>query len=326
MSRESHSTSQPQSPRGGAAWREAAAAAFALAGEGIVVLLAFSADVPLAAVIAVHAAVTLACASILFFRREQGGDLSLAFIVLLLVALAGPAGALAMLAALPFSGNLASGPQVIAAWYERLAHAGRPSPVTETFNRIASGRVHRLDARAPADFLGVIASGTLEERQRALGLIARQFHPDYSPVLDAALRSPEPVVRVQAAAVVARVREDLKAKVAELVRGEDATMAKTALINAGQLQALQGCALVAPVQQAQCRDAVRRLLRQALSRGEDLLGVVRGADRDALSAIETFLIQERRYKDLRVLRRLRGSVAGSLRRVRRRPGLSEVLP
>ncbi|MEQ1716061.1 MAG: hypothetical protein ABL907_08780 [Hyphomicrobium sp.] len=298
--------------------REAAAAAVAVAGEALVVLLAFSADVDLAAVLMLHAGVAGLCAALLLARREPGTDLTLAVIILLLVAVAGPAGAVAALAALPFAGNAATDRDVLDAWYDRLASAGRPSAVALMCDRILSGRVQRLDHATPANYLETIASGSLDQRQRALGLIAREFHPDYAPVLDAALRSPEPVVRVQAAAVVARVRDDLKKRIERLATPRTGLSLTEALALAGDLGALKTCPLVEPAHQARCHAAQKELLEKVFAGGRDMRVAASRADPPARAAIETFLIAGQRFSDLRVLRRVAGVVSGSRRRIRRR--------
>lgn len=296
---------------------EALGAALALAGQGIVVLLAFSADVPLSVVVLVHAGVVALMSYILLSGRRREEDRALAITILLLNAIGGPAGALATLAALPFAGNIASTRDVRRDWYERLARAGRPSHVTQLYERIISGRTQRLDMQPPRDFLKVIAQGTLDERQRALGLVARHFHPDYTPVLDAALRSSEPVVRVQAAAVVARVREDLKAKIEQWRVSSPRTLRQT-LHDASELHALSTCSLLSSQLQARCAENLRALLDDVLARGRDVTRFARAVDKDALDAMERYLIGEGRFKELRVLRRVMRALSGAKRSVRRR--------
>lgn len=305
-----------QRPRAPGA-REVSGAALAVAGQGIVVLLAFSADVPLSAVILVHAGVVALMSYILLSGRRGEEDRALAITILLLNAIGGPAGALATLAALPFAGNVASTRDVRRDWYERLARAGRPSHVTQLYERIISGRTQRLDMQPPRDFLKVIAQGTLDERQRALGLVARHFHPDYTPVLDAALRSGEPVVRVQAAAVVARVREDLKERIEQWLVSSPRTLRQT-LHDAGELHALSTCSLLSPQLRARCTENVRALLDDVLARGRDVTRFAREVDKDALDAMERYLIGEGRFKELRVLHRVTRALSGAKRRVRRR--------
>lgn len=306
-----------QRPRAPGA-REVSGAALAVAGQGIVVFLAFSADVPLSAVALVHAGVVALMSYILLSGRRGEEDRALAITILLLNAIGGPAGALATLAALPFAGNVASTRDVRRDWYERLARAGRPSHVTQLYERIISGRTQRLDMQPPRDFLKVVAHGTLDERQRALGLVARHFHPDYMPVLDAALRSSEPVVRVQAAAVVARVREDLQVKIEQWRLASPRTLRQTQH-DAGELQALSTCSLLSPQLRARCAQNLRALLDDVLARGRDVTRSARNVDKDALDAMERYLIGEGRFKELRVLRRMTRALSGAKRRVRRRP-------
>ncbi len=179
---------------------------------------------------------------------------------------------------------------VLKEWYERLASAGRPAPATQLHDRITSGRVPRLETPAPLNFMYVIERGNLDERQKALGLIARNFHPDYTPVLEAALKSPEPVVRVQAAAVVAHVKANLKTRIKKLTsEGKDAS-GPSALMRIGELQALQVCALVEKREQVLCHDTALGILERSLAAGSDIAFVASQTDAGAAAGIERFLL------------------------------------
>jgi len=294
------------------------ASAIALAGETVVLFLALRAVSSTTLLIA-HAAVVLAVAVFLYRSLKPGDDLALPLLMLLLVACAGPAGALAMAGGLLLARGRAPHGEVLEDWYDRLAAAGKPLRSSEVYERIVSGRMQRLDPASCVNYVKVIESGTLDQRQRALGLIARQFHPDYTPALNAALRSREPVVRVQAAAVVARVREDLKARVKALTEaGESGKSPALSLADIAELQTLQRCDLVDPVLRAQCRTKLQQQLADIPAGGESLYRAARSGDCDMVAALETFLISEKRFKDLRVLRRMFGIVSGSPRRLRRR--------
>lgn len=308
--------------RRGAGPREIAAVVIAAAGEAVVAALSLVAHGALWPALLLHVLVVTACALVLFFRRAPDADLAVAFIATMLIAIAGPAGALPLLASLPFVSLRQHASDAVEAWYERLARAGKPSATTETYERIVSGRVQRLDDAPPADFLDVIRNGGMEERQRALGLIARHFHPDYAPVLEAALRSPEPVVRVQAAAVVARVREDLKVRVARLSSPASRDF-EQALADAGELRSLQDCPLISRPQQIICREAAQRLMHAALKGGPLLTQPISLSGSDARATLEDFLIAERRFKDLRVFRRVSSATSTPLRVMRRRRPAAE---
>ncbi len=305
--------------------RDAAGALLALAGETVVLLLGFSSDVAVPVTLALHAAIVAALGIFLFAGREQGSDVSMAATILLVVMVAGPAGAAVALAALPLYNREGAAPGaapgaasgVLKEWYERLASAGRPEPATELYDRIMSGRVPRLDTPAPLNFSSVIEQGTLDERQKALGLIARHFHPDYTPVLEAALKSPEPVVRVQAAAVVAHVKANLKTRIKRLsCEGKDASGPR-ALMRLGEMQALQGCSLVDRPEQEICRATALGILERSLAAGADIASVAAVSDAGAGAAIERYLLNSARFRDLRVLRRVRSITQHPALRLRR---------
>jgi len=56
-----------------------------------------------------------------------------------------------------------------------------------------------------SSFRDTMATGTIEQKQALLGLIARRFTPAFAPALHQALADPVPAVRVQAAAAVAAI-------------------------------------------------------------------------------------------------------------------------
>ncbi len=300
--------------------RDAFGAVLALAGEAVVLLLSFSSDVALTMTLALHLVVVAALAIFLFSGRERGSDLSMPAVILLVVMVAGPAGAAVALAALPFyerSGATKGATGILKDWYERLASAGRHAPATEIYDRITSGRVPRLEQPAPLNFLNVIECGTLDQRQKALGMIARHFHPEYTTVLEAALKSPEPVVRVQAAAVVAHVKANLKQRIRRLTTEFKEGFGPAALMRISELQSLQGCALVEKREQVLCRDIARGILERTLATGSDIAAVGSQTDERAAAAIERYFLNTSRYKDLRVLRRVRGILKRGAFRLRR---------
>ncbi len=316
---------RPAGEPSGLTVREASAAAFAVAGEAIVVLLAFSGDVPVTVTVIVHAAITLIAAAILFWNRPGSEDRTVAAVLLLVIVVSGPAGAAAALAMLPFAGHAGAGPQVLKAWYARLANADGGDRATVMHDRVTAGRVVRFDDRPPEDFAGVIANGTLAQRQAALGLIARTFHTDFAPALALALRSPEPVVRTQAAAVVARVRSDLKLRLKTLLAtaaghgagGHGAGSHRGGLAAAAELLRLADCGLVDRADSERCRRGADTILAKALATERDVTTEAARGNRETALVIEGFLLTAGRLKDFRVSRRIHDLMAGRRYRVRR---------
>jgi hypothetical protein len=278
-----------------------------LAGEAAVAGLMLRSNISPGTILAVHCAVLSWVWLILFMGRQSGADLTLAALILLLVAAAGPAGALAAAFMLAFSGRSGAGPYVLDRWYRRLASAGGVDPATAMHDRFVAGRVLRHDGPPPALFSDIIENGTLSERQSALGLIARRFHPDYSSALAAALRSPEPVVRVQAAAVVARVRADLKLKVAQLTAPERQTGAPAQaarLETATHLSLLSSCFLVDETERAVCRAQAAKLFELELTSTRTIARAAALAEFETAAALEGYLIGAGRLKEFRIARRV----------------------
>ena len=154
--------------------------------------------------------------------RRRGGTTTMAMLALLTTAAVGPAGAIgtAAIALLTARGQRPSG--LLEAWYERISLSVTVDRDTQICDDVGSGRTLNLDGAKPASFLSVIVDGTIAERQTVLGIIARRFHPDYLPMLKLALRSPEAVIRVQAAAVAAHVRPNVSAAFRTAVAGLEA--------------------------------------------------------------------------------------------------------
>ncbi|MEQ1653718.1 MAG: hypothetical protein ABL897_14630 [Hyphomicrobium sp.] len=311
-------SSFPSVPAPGLSGREAVAAAFALGAEAVVVLLSFSSDVPLAWTIGFHVAAVAIVGLILFQGRARDADLTVAALMFLVILVAGPAGAFASLAALAFVDHAGAGPHVLDDWYDRLSNARHADAATEMTDRVVAGRVLRTDAQSPVNFEDVIASGSLTERQAALGLIARRFHTDFAPALQAALRSEEPVVRVQAAAVVARVRADLKSRIKAIVGGREGRSAFISIGDAAELVRLANCSLVDRADADKCRKAATEALQVALVTSHDVRTAAAGADAETAPVIERFLIAAGRHGDFRVSRRIHSLVVESRLRVRRR--------
>lgn len=167
--------------------------------------------------LAVHAA-TIAMAWGWHVRRARRQDATAAQLMLLAIAATGPIGAcLAALAAL-VPPRAARDDVLLDDWYERIALASDVDEVTQLADGIVIGRTIDLSRPAGGRFSDVMRGTDIKSQQAVLGLIARAFKPDYVPALGLALKSREPIIRVQAAAVATRVRPGLAATI-EAARG-----------------------------------------------------------------------------------------------------------
>jgi hypothetical protein len=297
--------------------REIVGAVLAAIGEALLVMFAVSVSLNKFALLTLHALLVVVLAAILFWRRRPDQDSTTAVAMLLVIAVAGPAGAAAALTMLLLSWTTNAGPHVIKAWYDRLADARGADPITSIHDQVSAGRQMRASDGVRLDFRTVIKTGTLAEKQAALGLMARRFHPDFSPALSDALRSDEPVVRVQAAAVVARVRGDLRAHIAALL-DQRAKQPRTGVLpRSVELLAIAGCRFVDAVEAARCREVAERDLQGALATSAHVQFEALHASDGVALAIDRHLIQSGRYRDFRVSRRLQAIAAQGEYRIRR---------
>ena len=84
---------------------------------------------------------------------------------------------------------------------------------------LVDGRRFSPRNAAPPSFAGLFVGDDLAAQQRALMIMARAFDPELRPALQAALASPLPAVRVQAAAVFAYLRDTYAAQARDVLAG-----------------------------------------------------------------------------------------------------------
>jgi hypothetical protein len=160
--------------------------------------------------LALHALVTGA-----FFalsRRPSSRQLTISAVVL---ALAGPPAAIAWWIAGTRAAARTS--EERARWYDVIALDGgsdAEDDATQLHEAIANGRIGGDHRRGDRSFPDILENGTLGEKQALLGLIGLRYHARYYPLLQAALRSPEPSVRAQAAAVSVKLKDQFRVRLA----------------------------------------------------------------------------------------------------------------
>ena len=146
---------------------------------------------------------------------RSGRDTTAPLLGLIAGAAIGPVGMLGA-AILGFTASTPAAPStLIAEWYERIALSTAVDPETRLCDDVGVGRTLDLGATTPEPFPTVMEGGPLAARQTVLGLIARQFHPRYLETLKIALKSPEPSIRVQAAAVATHIGPELRRRFEE---------------------------------------------------------------------------------------------------------------
>lgn len=169
-------------------------------------------------VIALHSGLALALGALAHLAQRRPSQSVLVRVLVLL--LFGPLGGPALMIAAP-AAHAARRPAADAV-------TGAASRVTSTsrtedlFNQIRQGRRHPLPQQPPGGFLEIFRAGTLQQQQEAIAAISRAYHPEMRPALGAALASPVPALRVQAAAVYAKLRGTHEARAKELLASGEA--------------------------------------------------------------------------------------------------------
>jgi len=82
---------------------------------------------------------------------------------------------------------------------------------------ITAGRRRRGDPENRRSMMDRVTAGDLADQQFAIAMLSLKYQPEMHPVLLAALQSPTPAVRVQAAAVFAKLRERFGAEAKRLL-------------------------------------------------------------------------------------------------------------
>jgi hypothetical protein len=129
--------------------------------------------------------------------------------------LIGPFGAAGVLLVALAAGFTRPSNALLQEWYRRLSGKTDPDLAFDVYETIVEGRSIRPADNESYRFKRVINNGSLRDKQALLGHIGLKYVPEYLPTLQLALRCPEPSIRVQAAAVFVKLREQQRAKVKE---------------------------------------------------------------------------------------------------------------
>lgn len=279
----------------------------------------------LSLLVIIHLLAAFAMIASVVHLHRHGREMTYPMLAMLALIATGPIGGFGALVIAWLSRRRARDSRLLTDWYERIAMSVAIDPVARFCGNVSSGRTIDLGAEAPPSYAAVIAGGTLEERQNVLGIIARRYHPDYLAVLAQALRSPEPVIRVQAAAVAAHVRPDIAKQFRDLV-GRLEAISSSGVETLGLLHTLEsmiGSGLLDEGDRRHAVDLVSRLGDVVLSRlagGETLLPRTAPLEERAAleDTLERLLLQRGRFAEFRLFRSERRALqARPMARIRR---------
>lgn len=184
--------------------------------ELLLVMTGMAGQVSLPVMLLVHCMIMLGVTLVLDQRERSRMDSRVLAVAVVTTAVSGPLGA-GMSALLGIYLRYRKfETALLANWYERISGHARVDPVVELHERIQAGRTLNPYVDARARFGAILRSGPLEEKQRVLSVITQKYHPRFAGLLELALRNQDPPIRVQAAAVVARLKEHERLKVRSL--------------------------------------------------------------------------------------------------------------
>lgn len=185
--------------------------------EASLVVAGSTGNVALPTMLLVHCGIMLAVTLVLDQRERAGMDSRVLAVAVVTTAVSGPIGA-AFSALLGVYLRLRKlNTELLANWYDRIAGHAELDPVEELYERIQAGRTLNPHVDARARFGAILRSGPLDEKQRVLSIITQKYHPGFAGLLQLALRNEDPPIRVQAAAVAARLKENERLKVRQAV-------------------------------------------------------------------------------------------------------------
>jgi hypothetical protein len=192
--------------------------------------------VPIGLIAALHGGVICVPLAFSTLRMRTGGDLAVPLLLLIVVMVSGPLGAAGCAAMTLALWLRRPDPRRLQCWYDYIAGVSRRTAVEETYVELTSKRL-LTDFSAPIHRFDPILSGTsLAQQQRVLGVIGRNYHPDFRATLKKALRNRNILIRAQGAAIASVLAPEdktrlwrpasVEARRPELARIENAERAK----------------------------------------------------------------------------------------------------
>lgn len=185
-------------------------------------------DIPPEALLATLLSAHVGTALLLGMVVSRPADAALGAACAAAVLFAGPVG---VLAAAIVASSLARARRNPSAeretWYRSLAGHASIDPLARLCGDITNGRAFDPALAHVVPFGRIARAGDLAAQQRLLGIVAREPDPALARHLRTLLRSPRAAVRASAAAALARLREDVRARAGAARSSRDGAAAET---------------------------------------------------------------------------------------------------
>jgi hypothetical protein len=199
----------------------------ALAETGLV-LVGIAGGLSLPTMLLVHCAIMLGVTLVLDQRERRRMDSRVLAVAVVTTAVSGPIGATLSALLGVYLRYRKIETELLANWYERISGHTDQDSVLELHERIQAGRTLNPYVDARARFAAILRSGPLDEKQRVLSVITQKYNAGFAGLLQIALRNQDPPIRVQAAAVAARLKENERLLFRSIMRDASALPASDA--------------------------------------------------------------------------------------------------
>lgn len=199
------------------------AAILAFIAESAILFLFLYLDIHVVFFLVLHLIVLLFLLLLVRFIFQRGEDLNYPLLLLVAVFGTGPFGAAGFLvfAALRPIYSYFSTPASV--WFEGLFPEHQQSQFSTIYQRITSGWDDYSQLSEISSFQDLFNYGTLSQKQTVLDAIVKDFDPIYAPILKRALDDPHNTVRIQAAAIVAKIDLDFDEQLKKNMRAYSET-------------------------------------------------------------------------------------------------------
>lgn len=167
--------------------------------------------------ILLHCAAIGAAAFFTYLSNKNRDDLRFPLLLLLSIFAAGPFGLGGYLILCLLFPLFRSFSIPFIKWFQDL-FPEVPSIYENVFERIRSGWDDYSKVAEVIPFKDIFTYGTLYQKQSVLDAVIKDYTPSYAPVLKMALDDSRNVIRIQAAAIVAKINADFEEKLQNLIK------------------------------------------------------------------------------------------------------------
>ena len=144
-----------------------------------------------------------------FIRKKTGPEPSLLALATLAL---GPLGSAGIFIMFVIHFLLGKHSQRFMDWYATLFQEENKTSAQELFERLETGRARSEDSEAIVSFADFLAFGTPQQKQAILTLLAKNFRPEFGPILLQAINDEDATIRVMAATAAAHVENNFLEK------------------------------------------------------------------------------------------------------------------